>query len=176
MNTPEPREYQANRITKISDALSKLLKNPSHPDRIVVLKAPTGSGKTLMAAYTLANTYGRPQNRPFIVLWLSPGKGKLHQQSARALTFLLANSPMDVKLLEDRDDIISNARPVAGTVFVANWEKLRSEKDGEWANKMLRPGETANLFTLLQNASNDGLDLMSSTKATHNWTGLRHLS
>ena len=97
MNAPEAKEYQSKAITKVTEALTKLLRFPTRTDRVVVLKAPTGSGKTLISAYTLSALYDKPQNPPFIVLWLSPGKGDLHKQSARALSAMLADSSLDVK-------------------------------------------------------------------------------
>ena len=160
MNAPEPKEYQSDAITKVTDALSKLLLYPTRTDRVVVLKAPTGSGKTLISSYTLAALHDKPQNPPFIVLWLSPGKGDLHKQSARALSAMLSNSSLEVKLLDSRDEIVANANPTSGTVFVVNWEKLRTEKDGEWANKMLKKGEKVNLFKMLENVTAAGLDLV----------------
>jgi len=167
VNGPEPKEYQSEAIVKIADALTTLLAVSESEDRLVILKAPTGSGKTLVTAYALAKTHDRPQNPPFIVLWLSPGRGNLHKQSARTLTSMLANSSLAVKLLESRDDIVANSFPVSGTVFVVNWEKLRTEKNGEWGNKMLREGETANLFTLLTNTTEQGMDMVVVIDESH---------
>jgi type III restriction enzyme len=167
MNAPEAKEYQSKAITKVTEALTKLLRFPTRTDRVVVLKAPTGSGKTLISAYTLSALYDKPQNPPFIVLWLSPGKGDLHKQSARALSAMLADSSLDVKLLDSRDDIAANSTPASGTVFVVNWEKLRTEKDGEWANRMLKKGETSNFFTMLKNASDRGLDMVVVIDESH---------
>jgi len=101
---PEPKEYQAKAITSIADSLSSLLSRDPGADRLVVFKAPTGSGKTLSTAYALNRTFERPGNPGFIVLWLSPGKGDLHKQSAKALDGFLANTSMEVVLLDTRDD------------------------------------------------------------------------
>jgi type III restriction enzyme len=167
MATPEPKEYQARAILGITDALSSLLSRDQGADRLVVFKAPTGSGKTLSAAYALNKTFERPGNKDFIVLWLSPGKGDLHKQSKNALDVFLANTSMDVVLLDTRDDIVANAKPQSGQIFVVNWEKLRTEKAGEWANKLLKPGETENLFTLLTSASDSGLDMIVVIDESH---------
>jgi type III restriction enzyme len=167
MSTIEPKEYQSKAITKITDAMTRLLRYPTRMDRVVVLKSPTGSGKTLIAAQTLAALHRDPLSPRFIVLWLSPGNGDLHKQSARALTSMLDNSSLDVKLLDSRDDIVANAIPAPGTVFVVNWQKLRSQRDGVWSNRMVRPGETANLFTMLKNASDSGLDMVVVIDESH---------
>jgi type III restriction enzyme len=167
MSRLEPKDYQSKAIEEMSGVLSQLLITNTNLDRRVILHSPVGSGKTLTMAYALAKANDNPINRPFITLWLSPGKGGLHLQSARALTAFLEDSSITVKLLDTRDDIASNSKPSAGTLFVVNWEKLHSEKDGEWTNRMLRPGETANLFTLLQNATDAGLDMITVVDESH---------
>lgn len=167
MSGPEAVSYQSEAIEKISNVLSKLLGTAENKNRVLVFKAPTGSGKTLMVGYALSKTHTHLGVAPFIVLWLSPGKGDLHKQSARALTRMLSDSSLDVKLLDSRDDIVANTTPESGTVFVVNWEKLRTEKDGEWANKMLREGETANLFTMLENTTKRGMDMIVVIDESH---------
>lgn len=167
MSAPEPVEYQAKAIEKIADALVALASVDQSKDRLVVLKAPTGSGKTLMVASALADAYDNPAGRQFIVLWLTPGKGDLHKQSARALDYLLAGRSLQVRLLDDQDDIVKHQDPAPGSVFVVNWEKLRMEKDGKWANKMLADGENATLFTLLAAASAKGLDMIAVIDESH---------
>lgn len=167
MSAPEPVEYQAKAIEKIAGALVALASADQSKDRLVVLKAPTGSGKTLMVASALADAYDNPAGRPFIVLWLTPGKGDLHKQSAKALEYLLTGRSLQVLLLDDQDDIVKHQNPAPGSVFVVNWEKLRMEKDGKWANKMLAEGENATLFTLLAAASSRGLDLIAVIDESH---------
>ncbi len=167
MTAPEPVEYQARAIEKMANALVALTSVDQEKDRLIVLKAPTGSGKTLMVASALAAAYDDPAGHPFIVLWLTPGKGNLHKQSAKALTALLAGSSLQVRLLEDQDDIVRHQDPAPGSIFVVNWEKLRMEKDGQWANLMLANGENATLFTLLSAASTKGLDMIAVIDESH---------
>jgi type III restriction enzyme len=164
---PEPKPYQSTAIDAISDALIRLLGSDDSGDRLIRFQAPTGSGKTLTVGYALAKTLDHPSAPPFVGLWLSPGKGNLHKQSARNLSQILEGTSVDVQLLDSRDDIVANSSPSAGTLFVVNWEKLRSERDGEWANKMLREGEKANLFTMLQNVTDDGMDLVVVVDESH---------
>ena len=167
MSAPEPVDYQALAIEKIKDALVKLSTVDSGEDRLVIFKAPTGSGKTLMVGLALAAAFDHPSERKFIVLWLTPGKGDLQTQSANALSGLLSGSSLRVNLLDSQDDIIRFQNPSPGSVFVVNWEKLRMEKDGKWANKMLADGENATLFTMLANASSKGLDLIAIVDESH---------
>jgi len=167
MSSPEPKLYQSKAIEEISDIFSRLLRTDTSLDRRLIFHSPVGSGKTLTMAYALAKTNDNPINRPFIILWLSPGKGGLHLQSARALESFLADSSVNVQLLDQRDDIAPNVHPTAGTLFVVNWEKLHSEKDGAWANKILRDGETPTLFALLKNATDAGLDMITVIDESH---------
>ena len=167
MSAPEPMAFQSLAIGKIADAIVGLTHLEPSKERLIVFRAPTGSGKTLMAAYSLSQAFSRPGSREFIVLWLSPGKGDLHKQSAKSLHRLLADSPLTVRLLDSQDDIVRFQDPKPGTVFVVNWEKLRTEKDGEWANKMLAQGENATLFQLLTNASTKGLDMVAVIDESH---------
>ena len=167
MTKPQPMDFQLQAIEKISNAITKLTKKDSSLDRLVIFKAPTGSGKTLMAAFALAEAFQKPDDRKFVVLWLSPSEGKLHIQTAKALSWLLEDSSMVVHLLDTRDDVVRYKDPEPGTIFVANWDKLRAEKDGEFTNVMVREGESANFFTLLANATSKGLDIITVIDESH---------
>jgi type III restriction enzyme len=160
-------DYQAETIDKLADVLGTLLRKRDEQDRVVLFRSPTGSGKTLMLANALDTAFESPENPPFVVLWLSPGKGELHLQSQKALARYLRPSRMVAKLLDGRDELVANLDAPAGSVFVVNWEKLRTEKDGEWGNRMLRPGEKANLFTLLETFRNRDFELVVVVDESH---------
>ena len=167
MNQITLADYQAEATDKLAGALGALLKKRDESDRVILFRSPTGSGKTLMLANALDAAFESPENPEFVVLWLSPGKGGLHLQSKKALSRYLRPSRMDAKVLDDRDDLVANLDAKAGTVFVVNWEKLRTEKDGEWGNRMLRPGEKANLFTLLESFRRKDLELVVVVDESH---------
>ncbi len=167
MSSPEPVGYQSIAIEKLSTSLTALMTVDQSKDRLIVFKAPTGAGKTLMVGSALASAYDKPSERKFIVLWLSPGKGNLHKQSAKSLSSLLKGTSLKVHLLDSQDDIVKYQDPASGSVFVVNWEKLRTEKDGQWANKMLAEGENANFFTLLTRATAKGLDMVAVIDESH---------
>jgi type III restriction enzyme len=171
MSVPEPKLYQSKAIEFLSDKISNLLGANQNLDRLAILNAPTGSGKTLVTALTLSAVYSKPQNPGFIVLWFSPGRGGLHKQSFHALQMFLANSSLDVTLLESKSDINANKNPISGQVFVVNWENLWQIDNGIWANKMMQPGDEANLFTLLSNASESGLDMICVIDESHTQLG-----
>lgn len=171
MGIPEPKLYQSKAIEFLSKKISHLLTVDSSLDRLAILNAPTGSGKTLVTALTLASIHAKPQNPGFIVLWFSPGKGGLHRQSSNALQTFLANSTLDVTLLESKSDINASKNPTSGQVFVVNWENLWQIDNGMWVNKMMQAGDEANLFTLLTNASDSGLDMICVIDESHTQLG-----
>jgi type III restriction enzyme len=171
MTAPEPKLYQAKAIEFLSEKISNLLWKDQALDRLAILSAPTGSGKTLVTALTLAAVHSKPQNPGFIVLWFSPGRGGLHKQSADALDTYLANTSMSVTLLESKSDINSNKNPSNGQVFVVNWENLWQIDNDQWVNRMMQPGDEANSFTLLSNASSAGLDMICVIDESHTQLG-----
>ena len=62
-----------------SDAVLRLYETMQQPGRNIVLKSPTGSGKTLMLTRFM-EMYG--QAHPEVVfVWLTPGAGGLEEQS-----------------------------------------------------------------------------------------------
>lgn len=165
---PELKQYQEKARDQITSALLELLGKDA-ADRLLVFKSPTGSGKTLTIAYALTALHAHPNRKEFVVLWLSPGKGKLHEQSARALSFFVQGTSMSVKLLGSRSDIEANPVPASGSVLVVNWEKLnRQDKDGrEFTSVMLRDGETTNFFHMLKNLADNGVDLITVIDESH---------
>ena len=167
MSKPELKQYQETARDKLSNAIRSLLGRDSFDDRLIVFKSPTGSGKTLTMAYALAATHSHPNRPEFIVLWLSPGKGGLHLQSARALKFFLEGTSMKVRVLESRDDIAADPSPASGSVLVVNWEKLFRQEDGEFTNVMLREGETTSFFDMLQNVTKGGMDMVVVIDESH---------
>lgn len=164
---PELKQYQETARDAITQAVLSILGRDDSGDRLIVFKAPTGSGKTVTMAYALSHAHAHPNRKEFVVLWLSPGKGGLHQQSARALRFFLEGTSLNVRVLDSRSDIEANPFPTSGSVMVVNWEKLFRHEDGEFTNVMLRDGETANFFTMLQNVTESGMDMVVVIDESH---------
>ena len=66
--------FQIDAITQLGDAMGK-------SGRDIVLKSPTGSGKTIILT-TLMHDYMKA-NPNVAFVWLTPGKGELQEQSRR---------------------------------------------------------------------------------------------
>lgn len=74
---------------------------------LAILKAITGSGKTVIAAHYINSLLKHPE-RPetdICVFWISKGNGDLHIQSGNRLAELL-NEGIAVKLIENASDFI----------------------------------------------------------------------
>ena len=123
-------------VEYIRDFLIKKEQGKS-PDKVsqVVLKSPTGSGKTIMAAEILRNLADFFETHPYAIIWAAPNK--LHEQSLKKLSGLLAET--EYRLVSV--DSMSAGALTRNTVLFTNWEKLFKRKDDEWTNRAVRQGE-----------------------------------
>ena len=124
-------KYQEKAVKQLVDTAVNLL-GLNGNRRQVVLKAPTGAGKTVMASEMLATLTEELQSRtdlPFqqvAFIWIAPNK--LHQQSY----FKMKNFFTETKLLKpvmfdelDQSDGIIHQ----GEVLFVNWESINSKNN-----------------------------------------------
>ena len=124
-------KYQEKAVRQLVDTAVNLL-GLSGNRRQVVLKAPTGAGKTVMASEMLATITEELQSRsdlPFrqvAFIWIAPNR--LHQQSY----FKMKNFFTETKLLKpvmfdelDQSDGIIHQ----GEVLFVNWESINSKNN-----------------------------------------------
>ena len=132
-------------------------------DRRIVFQAPTGSGKTVMLAAALDRAA-----RGSATLWLSPGGGDLHLQSASSLQDYLSDSPLSVQVLDD-PWVAAHSAIGPGTVLVANWQSVfsRDRDTGGYRNTITRDGETRNFFEVLQQTANEATPLIIVIDESH---------
>lgn len=163
-----PRRYQQKAIAEVTDAIAGFLPLAGDAQRIVVLKAPTGSGKTVMLALALDAAHRRMTETPFITLWLTPGEADLYTQSANRLSEVLNHASTDVVALTTTY-LATNRIAKPGTILVANWEKLATwdKQVGDWSNHLTRTGEQRNLFQLLENCATEGTRLLVVFDESH---------
>ena len=112
------------------DALKKLMLAMTEYKKEIVLKAPTGSGKTIIMTHFMDEYIKSNPNTVF--MWLTPGKGDLEEQSKRKMDLYIHNSR--TKLLAD---VMTSGFDANDCCFI-NWEKLTKKgnnalKDGEFA-------------------------------------------
>ena len=68
----ELKEFQLNAVKSLFEAMDK-------PVRDIILKSPTGSGKTIILTYFMHQYIQSYPKTVFV--WLTPGKGNLEEQS-----------------------------------------------------------------------------------------------
>lgn len=128
----------------------------------VVLKSPTGSGKTIMAAEILRELAGFFEEHPYAIIWAAPNK--LHEQSFDKLSERLGETEYQLVKVED----MGSEALARNTVLFTNWEKLFKQKDGEWANKVVRQGEDGkNLQDVLDATRAAGIGIVLIVDESH---------
>ncbi len=105
----ELKNFQLAAVNSLFDAMDS-------PARDIILKSPTGSGKTLMLTYFM---HQYMQSFPKTVfVWLTPGKGNLEEQSKAKMDRYIHDS--QTKLLAD---VMTSGFEENDSCFI-NWEKL----------------------------------------------------
>ena len=72
----ELKNFQLNAVKALFEAMEK-------PARDIILKSPTGSGKTIILTYFMHQYIQSFPETVFI--WLTPGKGNLEEQSKKKM-------------------------------------------------------------------------------------------
>ncbi len=162
----ELKRYQEKAVDKLVSRTKELLAEKLDK-RTIVFQSPTGSGKTFMMSQYIVQLIEEMKNQDLCFLWLSPGKGKLHEQSFKSLKKEFAGFP-DVYLLEE--EFFGSRRTIdKNEVVVGNWEKL-SNKDGvtgEWKSKLMKDKETVNFRELIANTRKAGLKIIMIIDESH---------
>ena len=86
----ELKEFQLNAVKSLFEAMDK-------PVRDIILKSPTGSGKTIILTYFMHQYIQSYPKTVFV--WLTPGKGNLEEQSKAKMDILLFLHPLRPKML-----------------------------------------------------------------------------
>lgn len=156
------KTYQQNAVAKLYTKAITLLGKPGM--KICVFKAPTGSGKTIMAADFLRQiANGQPLGR-FVFLWIS--SNNLHTQSKNKVSSYLADSRYSFLLLDE----IADTKFEENQVIFVNWESLtkQDKKTGEFKNVFMRDTEAGkNLQTLIRNSKESGLEIILIVDESH---------
>jgi type III restriction enzyme len=168
------KNYQQKAVDSLSEKAFGFLKSTSLDRKTAVLQAPTGSGKTIMMASfieTLINKNKEESKQDdFTFVWLSIGKGDLHNQSKRSLEKVFEGSPtvqsIDTVFGTSQYELLKDA------VMVVNWEKIRS-KDGktqEWKNIVMKDGDHTNFREILTNTFNTRRKIILIIDESHSHT------
>ncbi len=132
----------------------------------MLLAAPTGSGKTVIAANALEELTDRTNA---LYIWITPGKGDLSNQSLNALAAVSSKLNL-VQLSADSTKKLSLNDVFDNTIIVANWEYLWSTKSGALPNyKQARDGEAA-LIDVIKFAKQSGVKVVLIVDESHHGT------
>lgn len=149
------KDYQQKAVDTLTEKVSLFLAKEGADKKTAVLQAPTGSGKTIMMASfieSLINKNKESENSlDFTFVWLSIGKGDLHNQSRKSLEKVFDGFPT----VQSVDGVFGTSQYelLKDSVMVVNWEKIRA-KDGrtqEWKNIIMKDGDYTNFREILQN-------------------------
>lgn len=143
----ELKEFQLAAVKSLFEAMDA-------PARDIILKSPTGSGKTIILTYFMHQYIQSFPKTVFV--WLTPGKGDLEEQSKAKMDKYIHAS--QTKLLSD---IMTAGFEENDSCFI-NWEKLTKK-----GNNALKDSERTNFLEHIQNALNNGLRFVIIVDESH---------
>ncbi|MBR4782138.1 MAG: DEAD/DEAH box helicase family protein [Lachnospiraceae bacterium] len=124
--------------------------------QVIVMKAPTGSGKTIILLdYIDEYLYRVDSNIAFI--WFCPGAGGLEEQSQDKMRKLMPN-----RKTQNIFDAMQNGFEAETTTFI-NWELVRNKDK----NLAIRDGERKNLFDRIADAHRNGIKFIAIIDEEH---------
>lgn len=121
----------------------------------IIVKSPTGSGKTVILVEYIDEYLENQDNIAFI--WLCPGKGALEEQSRKKM---LKYAPdLNAQTL---DGALLSGFTNRSTTFI-NWEKITKK-----GNTAIKDSEKQNLFDRITRAHRNGIDFIIIVDEEHN--------
>lgn len=159
------KNYQRDAVNELKQYISIGFKSTSRKE--VVFKAPTGSGKTFMAASLFEELAEENPSVNFCILWACPGKGELHKQSFDAVKTYLGGNPV-CSLLED--NFFGSRKYIKDKEIVfINWEKLiqKDKETGKWANNLMKDQEVMNFIDVIEKTKQNGTRVILVIDESH---------
>ena len=132
--------------------LDKAMMTPGRRD--IILKSPTGSGKTIILTHFMAE-YMRGHAKTAFV-WLTPGEGNLEEQSKEKMDRYCRG--VSTKLLAD---VMTGGFTAGDAVFI-NWQKLNRD-----SNNALKEGERTNFIEWIEKARVAGIEFKVIIDESH---------
>lgn len=136
-------DFQENAVIKLLD-----LATDRHSKQTIVVKSPTGSGKTIILI-GFVDEYLNKISSNTAIIWLCPGKGNLEEQSRQKMRCVAPH-----RNTQNLFDALQNGFAPESTTFI-NWE-LVTKRD----NTAIRDSERKNLFDRIADAHRKGIDFI----------------
>ena len=136
-------------------AILDLLKATSEGKKEILLKSPTGSGKTIIMV-NFIDQYIENIDKDVAFIWFTPGTGDLEEQSKEKMDLYLPRR--NTKLIKD---VLQQGFEKEDTCFI-NWEVV-SKKD----NTAIREAEKTNLYKRINEAKNNGIKFIVIVDEQH---------
>ena len=135
-------------------AIERLMAAMQTTNREIILKAPTGSGKTIILTHFMKRYL--TENENVVWVWLTPGKGNLEEQSKDKMDKYI--HMVKTKLI---NDLMTTGFKKNDCVFI-NWEKLTKK-----GNKALSEGERTNFKEWIEKALKENLEFKIIIDESH---------
>jgi len=142
--------YQVEAVNELVNKTIKLLEESGNRKRLV-FKAPTGSGKTVMASQMLdeLTTQLAEVEKEVAIIWIAPNK--LHQQSYMRMKNYFSETRVLRPVMYDELDHSTNGYIKPGEIFFVNWESINKDK-----NIMVRDTEnSSSLYDIVQRTKDE---------------------
>ncbi len=136
-------DFQERTVMRLLD-----LAADSSKKQTIVVKSPTGSGKTIMLI-DFVEEYLNKINPNTAFIWLCPGKGDLEEQSRHRMISVAPHRDT-----QNLFDALRNGFPTESVTFI-NWELVTKK-----GNTAIREGERKNLYDRITEAHRSGIDFI----------------
>ena len=160
------KDYQTKAVNELIEKTISLLRC-SGDRKILVFKAPTGAGKTVMASEMLdrLTTELADEGREVAVIWIAPNK--LHQQSYMKMKNFFTETRVLTPVMYDELDHSIDGYIKPGEIFFVNWESINKDK-----NVMVRETEnSSSLYDITRRTKERNIPIVVVIDEEHMFSG-----
>src|SRR5271157_474777 len=158
------KEFQDKAINELRTKLYSLWRG-GHRSVRLVFKAPTGAGKTVMAAELLNRISGDAKFDPDkAFIWFSFNPDSVEQSRQKLHTYLNGG----IAGLYDTDEITARGKLRKNDVLFVNWQKLVKSRRSTRNLRLRQDGEaTISFDTFIENTKADGREIIAIIDECH---------
>lgn len=144
------KSFQTKAVQTLSSKAEFILNNDDLNNKTLVLKSPTGSGKTFTTT-KLIEKISKDYGGSICFIWISIGSGELQKQSFNSVKSSVDNS-FKCTLLTD-NSVLSEKGMINNEIVFLNWEKIysKNKNTNEYKNSIMKESENTNFQVFLKN-------------------------